>query len=339
MKLLIVGLLDGTHIGGAFLKAAKSLDLTPSFLASQSAYIAPIWLQRINWHLRGRYPSKLKNFSQAIVQKSRDIKADLLLATGIAPIDQQSLIKMGNMGIKRINFLTDNPWNPAHHAPWFLKALPHYDVIFSPRVANIHQLLQTGCSDVHYLPFGFDPELFYPEVSLNSAAQRQYSCDVVFAGGADGDRIDYISALIESGIDVNLYGGYWEQYPQTKAYTRGIANIPTLRQAIAAAKIALCLVRKANQDGNCMRTFEVPAIGACMLTEDTQEHREIFGEEGKAVVYFQTISEMVKKAHWLLNHDAERQRLAHNVHLLITKGKHTYRHRLETILSLTKNLK
>jgi spore maturation protein CgeB len=87
-----------------------------------------------------------------------------------------------------------------------------------------------------------------------------------------------------------------------------------------------------------MRTFEVPAIGACMLTEDTQEHREIFGEEGKAVVYFQTIPEMLEKADWLLNHEAERQSLAQNAHVLIFQGKHTYKDRLETMLSLTENL-
>jgi spore maturation protein CgeB len=332
VNILIVGWLGGTHVGGAFFKAAKYLNLNPSFLDSQLAYVSPVWLQKINWHLRGKYPSQLKNFSQRLIQRCRTIKPDLLLTTGIAPINQQALLQIGNMGIKRANFLTDDPWNPAHYAPWFLQALPHYDVIFSPRSANIDQLRQITCSQVHYLPFGFDHELFYAE------AQQQYTCDVVFAGGADSDRIDYISALIESGIDVKLYGRYWEQYPQTKAYACGVADVATLRQAIASAKIALCLVRKANRDGNCMRTFEVPAIGACMLTENTQEHREIFGEEGKAVVYFQTIPEMLEKTQWLLNHDIERQRLADNAHTLITQGNHTYKDRLEKILALTEYL-
>ncbi|MBW4646740.1 MAG: glycosyltransferase [Goleter apudmare HA4340-LM2] len=337
MNILIVGCLGGTHVGGAFVKAAKYLNLNPSFLDSQLAYASPRWLQRINWHLRGKYPSQLKNFSQKVIQTCQTTKPDLLLATGIAPINQQALLQIGRMGIKTTNFLTDDPWNPAHYAPWFLQALPHYDVVFSPRRANIDQLIQVSGFQVHYLPFGFDPELFYSPVPIKPE-QLDYSCDVIFAGGADSDRVDYISALIESGIDVKLYGGYWEQYPQTKAYACGIADIATLRQAIASAKIALCLVRKANRDGNCMRTFEVPAIGACMLTEDTEEHREIFGAEGKAVIYFKTIPEMLEKAQCLLNHDTERQRLADNAHTLITQGKHTYKDRLEKILSLTGNL-
>ena len=52
-----------------------------------------------------------------------------------------------------------------------------------------------------------------------------------------------------------------------------------------------------------MRTFEVPAIGACMLTEDTEEHREIFGKEGDAVLYFRTMNEMVSQLRFLLDHE------------------------------------
>ncbi|AFZ27932.1 hypothetical protein Cylst_5957 [Cylindrospermum stagnale PCC 7417] len=338
MRLLIAGLLDGTHIGGAFFKAAQCLDLNPKLFDIKLAYAGPKWLQRINWHFRGKYPSQLRGLSQKIVWECENSKPELFISTGIAPINQQALVQMESMGIKRINFLTDDPWNSAHYAPWFFEALPHYDIVFSPRRANIDELVQAGCPNVQYLPFGFDHECFYPEVFINPEVQLQYGCDVVFAGGADRDRVEYISALIESGIDVNLYGGYWERYLETRAYTHGIANVATLRLALTGAKIALCLVRKANRDGNCMRTFEVPAVGACMLTEDTQEHREIFGDEGKAVVYFKTISEMVEKAQWLLNHEVERQRLALNAHLLIFHGKHTYKDRLEIMLSQTANL-
>ena len=68
-------------------------------------------------------------------------------------------------------------------------------------------------------------------------------------------------------------------------------------------------MRRANRDGNCMRTFEVPAIGSCMLTEDTEDHRTLFGPEGESVLYFNTIPEMVTKAVWLAGNPSERARL------------------------------
>ena len=72
-----------------------------------------------------------------------------------------------------------------------------------------------------------------------------------------------------------------------------------------------------------------------MLTEDTSEHREIFGPEGEAVLYFQSISEMVEKLRWLLNHETERKQLAHSAHQLIINGRNTYRDRLESMLKYT----
>jgi hypothetical protein len=333
MGLILVGGSGGTNIGDALLKAAFKLNLDPVLYHNLLAYQAPKWLKTINWHLRGRYPSNLNTFSQDIVKECVNLQPQWLLTTGIAAINHLALQQIGQMGIKRFNFLTDDPFNRAHYAPWFLKALPDYDVVFSPRRANIQDLLNAGCPRVEYLPFGYDDELFYPEDPSNINRDATVP-DVVFAGGADRDRLPYMSALIKSGINLALYGSYWEKYPETKAHTQGQADVPTLRLAIGGAKISLCLVRRANRDGNCMRTFEVPAIGSCMLTEDTPEHREIFGQEGEAVIYFNTISEMLEKTHWLLNHDQERQRLAQNAHLLITQGHHTYQDRLKTMLSI-----
>jgi spore maturation protein CgeB len=69
-----------------------------------------------------------------------------------------------------------------------------------------------------------------------------------------------------------------------------------------------------------------------MLAEDTAEHREIFGDEGQAVIYFRTLEEMQTKLRWLLAHDEERQRLARAVHCLIVHGRNTYADRLTEML-------
>src|SRR5262249_27682881 len=206
--------------------------------------------------------------------------------------------------------------------------------VFSPRRANMEDLRRLDCPAVSYVPFAYAPELHFPEPSATAEEQARFAAEVVFSGGADCDRVPYMAALIRAGFKVALFGGYWERYRETKANARGYADPQTLRKAIKGAKVALCLVRRANRDGNAMRTFEVPAIGACMLVEDTEEHQEIFGEEGKAVAYFRDVDDMVEKLRWLLAHNDERQRLAQTAHRLITQGKHTYRDRLMTMLAL-----
>jgi spore maturation protein CgeB len=255
-----------------------------------------------------------------------------MLATGLAPIEANALEALGALGIQRVMYLTDDPWNLSHRAEWFMEALPLYDLVFSPRRANLSDLERLGCRVVRYLPFAYAPEVHYPDPPATPDEARAFSSDIVFAGGADADRVPYIQALLGAGFKVALYGGYWERFQATRPHSRGHTDPASLRKAIGGAKVALCLVRRANRDGLAMRTFEVPAIGACMLVEDTEEHREIFGPPDRAVAYFRSLDELVQRMSQLLDDPAERGRLASEAHRLIVDGGHTYRDRLRCML-------
>jgi spore maturation protein CgeB len=258
----------------------------------------------------------------------------LLIATGIAPIEAPALRKIGKFGVRCLNYLTDDPWNPSHHAPWFMHAIRHYDHVFSTRRSNLDDLERHGCQAVTYLPFAYARDLHYPESLVTSNDLDRFSADVTFAGGADAERLACVRTLIQQGFRVTLYGGYWHRYADTRAHARGHADPETLRKAIAGAKVALGLVRHGNRDGSSMRTFELAAMGVCMLAEYTEEHREILGNDLETVVYFRSPAEMVDRLKWLLDHDAERQRLGAAVRARITKGSHTYQDRLGTMLGL-----
>lgn len=333
-RLVLVGNSGVVHVGAHLYQAAKNLGLSVQFCDTTEAFYGLAWQRRWNWWLRGHRPSRLREFSEQVAQACHELRPKWILSTGLAPIEAWALEEMGKLGVQRMNYLTDDPWNPAHQAPWFLKALPQYDHVFTPRRANVGDLQRLGSPKVAYLPFAYAPELHFSESPTETDEQARFNYDVVFAGGADRDRVPWIAALIRAGFKVGLYGGYWERYPDTRGHTRGHADPKTLRKVIRGAKVALCLVRRANRDGHCMRTFEVPAIGACMLAEDTEEHREIFGADGKAIVYFRSISEMVERLRWLLDHGEERQRLARAAHRLVINGQHSYKDRLLTMLNL-----
>lgn len=332
MKLLIVGNRSGTNVGGCLERAAAELGIDTHVAEAKMAMDAPLWVNRFNWWLRGRRPTRLEAFGRHVVGLCEKWRPEWLLATGIAPLSARVLSAVGSLGVRTANYLTDDPWNPAHRAGYFMKALPLYDRVFSPRRANLTDLSQLGCADVSYLPFAYAPELHFAELAASNEEVDRFACDVFFAGAADADRAPIIAGLIEAGFKVGLYGAFWERFPATAKHTRGQADPRTLRQAIGGAKVALCLVRRANRDGSSMRTFELAATGACMLVEDTAEHREIFGAEGMAVVYFASIAEMIEELRWLLQHDEARSRLAHAAHRLIRSGRHTYKDRLLAML-------
>lgn len=332
MRVLIVGNRGGTNIGGCFERAAQEMGLQTRILEMRLATDAPAWLRRFNWWFRGKRPTWLHWFSHEVLETCREWHPDQLVATGIAPIAGRALRDMAALGIRTVNYLTDDPWNPAHTAPWFLDSLPSYDRIFSLRRSNMEELSRLGCPRVSYLPFAYAPELHYPESCASEQERKRFSSDVAFVGSGDPDRVPYVAALIRAKFNVGLYGSFWERYPETRGYSRGQVDVRTLRLALGETKVALCLVRRANRDGNSMRTFEVPAIGACMLAEDTAEHRDIFGDDGKTVVYFRDIGDMLSKVRWLLLNEPDRKRLAAAAHALVTGGGNTYRDRLMAML-------
>lgn len=335
-RLLLVGNPEGIHVGAHFQEGAQALGVPVRLCDLRQAFAAPRWLVRLNWRLRERRPARLRIFSESLVQACRDYRPAWLLSTGLAPIDHKALTAIRDLGVMRLNFLTDDPWNPAHRAAWFLRALPHYDHVFSPRQSNLDMLHAHGCREVSYLPFAYAPSQHYGECA-QPEEETLLASDVIFVGGADRDRLPLVAALIAAGLRVALYGGYWNRYPETREHHRGHADPQTIRKATGAARIALCLVRRANRDGHVMRSFEIPAIGACMLVEDTEEHRDIFGPDGEAVVYFRSIPEMIDKSRWLLDRPAERQRLAAAAHARIIAGHNTYKDRLAAMLGLHTN--
>jgi hypothetical protein len=71
-----------------------------------------------------------------------------------------------------------------------------------------------------------------------------------------------------------------------------------------------------------------------MLAEDTEEHREIFGREGEAALYFRNADEASAKAAWLLANAQERTRMAAAILARAGGIENTYRARLATMLDV-----
>lgn len=326
IRLLIVGFPQDFHLGSMLHRAALLLGVESRILDVRSAYHGTWLARQINWRYRGHRPSDIEIFERELLNVCDEYQPDICLVTGILPPRGDTLDKIKSEGVLCFNYLTDDPWNPAHNAPWFMDSLSAYTHIFSPRKANLEDLERLGCT-ASYLPFGFDPGLHYAEPT-----SPDVTCDVLFYGGADDDRLPYMTSLIEAGFNVHLYGDYWGRYSGTRKHNKGMADLKTLRSVVPRAKITLCLVRRANRDGHVMRTFEVPAMRGCLLAEDTEEHRLILGAEGTSALFFNSTAEMVQKAKGLLADDTLRLQLINNAHQRVANQQNTYANRVNTII-------
>ena len=329
-RVTIIGNRGGTNIGGSFERAGRNIGLDLQIIEPREAMEAPKWLRRFNWHLRGHRPTWLHQFSSRAVESCLKHESEAVVVTGITGLSADALKQLRKAGVGVANYLTDDPWNPAHRAPWFLNALPEYYAVFSPRQANLGDLTTLGCSKVSYLSFAYDPALHFPEEPSDNECGN-FSTDVLFIGGADEDRVPVCVAIAESSLSLAIYGDYWDRSELARPFWRGYANPSTLRKATSAARVCLCLARKANRDGHTMRSYEVPAMRGVILAEATDDHKDMFGEEG--ALYFRDTPEMIEKGRWLVAHQLEARQMAERAHGRITSGANTYRDRLQTILA------
>jgi spore maturation protein CgeB len=329
LALAIVGNTGGTNVGDSLRRAAISSGHQVLFFDSYDAIRGNRLLRDLSWHLLNRRPLRLAQFSAEVVAAcATTARPDILIATGAAPLNERALRTLRAHGIICINYSTDDPWSPTQRAHWHLRALTAYDVVFTTRRANIDDLLRLGCTGVQYLPFGYDETL----CTLPAGDIEVPTHDVLFVGGGDSDRAAFMAEFMRQGPPVALIGGYWERYSATRSYALGTRPAHMVCALTAAARVNLCLVRRANRDGHVMRSFEIPAIGGCMLIEDTNEHRAIFGEEGDTVLYFHSPQEAAARAQALIGDATLRARLTARARCRIRSQPNRYADRLQAML-------
>lgn len=328
MKLALVGSFGGTHLGGSFSRAAHGLGIESVIFDVNEAFSGPRLLRTLSWRLGGHRPPRLNRFSEQVAASCLQMRPDILIALGTASLTHATVRRLSSAGVICMAFCSDDPFNKTQRADWHLAALPAYDVVFTPRRANISDLRALGCSDVRYLPFGYDESLF--GTATDEGVTQDL--DVLFVGGADQDRVEFMREFLHSGLRIGLVGGYWDRFPETQPYALGFKTPRELCAITAEAKVNLCLVRRANRDGHVMRSFEIPAAGGCMLAEDTSEHRELFGPDGDSVMFFRNPKDAAERAALLVAAPSERKRLAAALRARVVGPQNTYGARLVTML-------
>jgi spore maturation protein CgeB len=281
-----------------------------------------------------RWPHRsIVDLHRVIVARAEALQPTVVLVVKGAHLTVDCLAALKSTGATIVNFATDDPFNPRTSTALWRRTLPMYDVVCTPRRANIDDLKSVGVSDVCFVPFGYKAGVHFAEAPENFEEQKRFESDVCFIGGADPDRVVYFEELVRQvpGVKLALYGGYWNRSPRLAPFWRGYAVGREFRLAVGGAAISVNLVRRANRDDHVMRTFEVPACGGCMLTEPTPTHRELF-RDGEEAFFFDSPASFIDKVRFLLDKPEIRRQAAAASQLRITQAGNRYDDRLATII-------
>jgi len=177
-----------------------------------------------------------------------------------------------------------------------------FDQIFCTQKDSIDLLKNDGCRNVHWLPFAFDQTLVnHPNL------EKIY--EVAFVGNLDipttsAERREVLTRLGQKYRMNDLHPVFGDKMIQIYNQSKIGVNIPSL-------------------GGLNMRTFEVMASGALLLTKEVSNgQRELF-IPGEHLVTYRDHADLLDKIDYFLKHDRERLEIAENGRREVM-AKHTY---------------
>ena len=123
MRLLIIGFNQPGHMGNYLVCAARQLGLDYQIVDASGAEASSRIGRSFYWRMCGRRPARLHRFGTRVLAVCTEMRPDVVLSTGRAPLDRSHIVRLRELGASVINYSTDDPWNPAFRASWFLSAL------------------------------------------------------------------------------------------------------------------------------------------------------------------------------------------------------------------------
>lgn len=264
----------------------------------------------------------LKDFSinYFLRKKVNRFEPDLIFFVKSENIFPETLRKIQkDTGSFLVNFYPDNPfvfWNGNSNSN-ILKSLNLYDCFLIWSKILIGPLKSAGCKSVYYFPFAFEPGIFSQKIDLTEFDRKKYFSDVCFVGTWDLEREIWLTELCKKFPQLNLgiWGNLWKKRLNARSIlltkVRGNAIYgQDMQKAFACSKIVLNFIREQNMTSHNMRTFEVTASRAFLLTERTLEQSKQLFSEGESIECFASIEELINKIDFYLKNDEHRSRIA-----------------------------
>lgn len=324
------------------LESSYSRAFTSLGWAVQAIDCAPyiqryVRLNRVGSILNRFVPVKpwIRKANRDIVLEVFGFKPDLILTFGNPPLLVGSFAYLRSTVQAKLIHVWPDPF--LYWSEELTVALPLFDLIGSYSRESLSTFQCLGAKNPLWLPFAADPEL-HPYKESVPEYHAQYAADISFIGGWRPEREAALSQL--GNFNLKIWGPEWG---------RRCKNNPTIMRAwqgravfgeefskvVACSAINLNIIDRTNFPSANMRFFEVPGAGGFQLASLAPEMEEEW-RDGQEMAYFSPTDDLPTVVrHWLADESA-RRRIARAAHAL-SMARHTYPHRVQTLLSTLSN--
>jgi spore maturation protein CgeB len=354
MKILFLGEIDPGQTSRMRMHAFTRLGHEVDGVNTMEPWKRASWLRR---QVERRFQAGwiLDSINNTVLNKVRQFRPDLIWAEKQEYLKLETIEELRCLGARLVHFTPD----PYFSLQWkrtrvMDQAMKAFDVLVYCKVYERLDYTALGKSLI-YMPLGYCDQVHRPLVSDDT----RWKSAVGFLGGWEPRREYLLHVLAAAGIDLKIWGGYWEFLcdgkwsPRRQFILKQLAGRDRFRlhrdeflsgawqggevygddyaRALTGAKIGLGLLRKVCPDQHTTRTFEIPACGSMLLADRTNEHSELF-EEGKEAEFFASTEELVDKVKFYCNDESTRLRIAGAGFERCVKSKYAYIHRLAAVL-------
>ena len=315
MRILYIG----PKIGNAYLqyKALKDIYKKVDIIDTYNSIFKINFFLKFFVHIS---PFVFERYFKNFILRKIKKKYDLIYVRSGELIGDKLIIQLKKLTNKIVFFCNDNPFVKRDKKKWelFKKASSFYDLIVFQDNSRIKAAKKYGLDNVLLMHPPYDKNIHM--LKKNKNEKKIY--DIIFVGTWSFKKSLLIFKLINSGINIKVFGPRWNKDPILNKYNSIIKSgeFPYLKYTnlIKKTKIALCLFSDENKDEITARSMEIPAIGTFMLSLKTRAMQKTF-KENKEVVFFKNYKDCINKCNYYLKNPKKLEKIAKNGHYKVTK--------------------
>ena len=229
--------------------------------------------------------------------------------------------KIRKSGVYVVGFFGDDEFNFEHNKYW----LPLFDNVVAYTKTEIKKYNYLY-SNVRHLPVGAH---FDKNTTFKKTPEREKIYDVLFVGRPYGSRERNIEHLIDNGINVAVFGSErWARNKKIRPYYHGFLLNKKYDETVSKAKILIGFMEDdiTGKPHINAKLFDAAKTKQFIITTYYPPFERDYGfEEGRHVVMYKSIKELVDKIKYYLERPEERKVIADNLH---KKVKEEYNYEL-----------
>jgi spore maturation protein CgeB len=278
----------------------KDIEAEIIYLNDKQGFYTRLTQKILREYYRISDKSRPANFnSDKLLEVIKRKNPDVIITAKLDILSESFLSQLKSVSKILLNINPDHPYViHKNNIDVLLNTLKYYDAVFTFGKGIIPVYYQLGAKQVYWLPFAYDPEIHF--VSKTS----DYIYDCSYFGSWAKIQEHYISSLMDENYKVGIFGPRWYKSKNKnvkKSWIKDAGIGKGISAEVSKSRIVFNLIRAEHGCFHSMKTFELPACGAFIISNRSNEQLEFFPET--AVCYFDTLDELKEKVKFYRNKD------------------------------------